>query len=156
MIGKYTPEEMEDLIQGIREGHLEGLKKNKKFFQSRALLVMQFGKIFGSFQESSLWDEFLNVKEKIDFSREFHIYLLTGKNVLGVSQSSFKDTLEFSYLTYHGFALAYTLQGEKMSLIEELLRKHRLPSDLWHKSGFQLWKWETQAWVWDGIKMTEK
>lgn len=142
MLGKFNAEQIGRLIKLIKN---TGGKIEKEFKQSRVLFVMQDGRVYGDLHEGGVLDLLLKFGEKIDFSKNFRLYLLSARYLVDVKNISPKDCLEFSYMTYRGFYLAYEFARDRIDLIEDLLRSKRLPVDLWQKPGFQIYRWETQV-----------
>lgn len=147
MIGKYSKEQIQEFFSLLKSGKI---CDSKEFRQLRVIFIKQAGKIFGNFQEQAFLEQILNMKDRISFISPFRIYVISAKVPALIKDLSTRDTIEFSYLSYKSFALAFELEGEKVELIENLLKSKRLPLDLWSKSGFQLWKWETQVFDVDG------
>ncbi len=142
MLGKYTAEQIKNFFAFLREGKTTDAKE---FRQSRVVFVKQEGKIFGGLKEAAFIEHILQLRSQIYFERPFRIHIISAKSSVGLREVSSKDALEFSFMTYKGFALPYELEGEKIALVEGLLKKQRLPADLWEKPGFQLFRWETQV-----------
>lgn len=142
MFGKYSGEQIQEFFSSLKEGKILDAKE---FRQSRGVFVKQDGKIFGSLQQKAFVEHILNFQKEVDFTRSFQLYVISAQEPVSVKQVSSRDSLEFSYLTYKGFSLAFESNGEKIAVVEALLQRHRLPVDLWSKPGFQLFRWETQV-----------
>lgn len=142
MLGKYTAEMIQEFSDFVRQGKVPD---HKEFRQARGVFVKQDDSVQGNLQQKAFVEHVLNLREKVDFEKPFRLYVISAKQPVSVKQASLGDSLEFAFMTYRGFSLAYEFDGEKITLVENLLRKHRLPADLWSKPGFQLWRWETQV-----------
>jgi len=144
MLGKYTVQDIHELLSLVKGGSLGDSRK--EFWQARAVLVKQDASIYGDHKRmAALIEGLFNLKGKINLDTPFRLYIFSAQERVEVKDVSFRDSLEFSFMTYQGFSPAHELRGEKIAVVEALLQKHRLPVDLWSKPGFQLLRWETQV-----------